>query len=69
MSVLKVLELMSSSEKSWEEATTKAVSKASETIKGIQSAWVKDQSVVVKDGNVKEFRVTLKVTFKVSSEA
>ncbi len=65
MAVLKVVELMSNSKKSWEDATVKAVKKASKTIKNIKSAYVKDQSVVVKEGEVVEFRVTLKVTFEV----
>ncbi len=65
MAVLKVLELMASSEKSWEDASRKAVSKASKTLKNIRSAWVKDQSVAVKDGEVTEFRVTLKVSFEI----
>lgn len=65
MSVLKVIELMASSEKSWEDATKKAVVKASKSVNDISSAWVKDQSVSVKKGKVAEFRVTLKVAFKV----
>lgn len=65
MAVMKVVELMSSSKKSWEDATAKAVKKASKSIKGIKSAYVQDQSVVVKDGDVMEYRVNLKVTFEV----
>ncbi len=65
MSVLKVIELMSSSKKSWEDATAKAVKKASKSVKEIKSAYVQDQSVVVKNGEVVEYRVNLKVTFMV----
>ncbi len=65
MSVLKVVELMSSSKKSWEDATAKAVKKASKSIQNIKSAYVQDQSVVVENGEVKEYRVNLKVTFVV----
>lgn len=65
MAVLKVIELMASSEKSWEDASAKAIKKASSTVKGIKSAWVKDQSIAVKDGEVTEFRVTLKVSFEI----
>ncbi|MFA7447875.1 MAG: dodecin family protein [Weeksellaceae bacterium] len=65
MKILKVLELMASSDKSWEDATQKAVTKASETVKNIKSAWVQDQSVVVKDNQITEFRVALKVSFEV----
>ncbi|MFA5620345.1 MAG: dodecin family protein [Weeksellaceae bacterium] len=65
MSVLKVIEIMSSSDTSWEDATAKGLEKAGETLKGIKSAWVKDQSVQVKDGGKLSYRVTLKVSFKV----
>ncbi|MFK7971578.1 MAG: dodecin family protein [Bacteroidia bacterium] len=65
MSVMKVIELLSNSEKSWEDATAKGIEKASESIKNIRSAYVQDMSAVVKDGKVSEYRVALKVTFEV----
>ena len=65
MSVLKVIELMASSPKSWEDATKIAVAKASKSVNGIQSAWVKDQSVAITKGKVTAYRVNLKVSFKV----
>ncbi len=66
MSVMKVLEIMAESEKSWEDATSKAVAKAAETVKNIRSAYVQDQSVTVKDNKLAMFRVDLKITFEVS---
>lgn len=65
MSVLKVVELLSSSTESWEDATRKAVAKASETLKGIRSIYIKEQSATVRDGKVEEFRVNVKLTFEV----
>ena len=65
MAVMKVIEIMANSEESWEDATRKGIKKASESIKGIKSAFVQSQSVVVDDGDVKEYRVNLKVTFEV----
>ncbi len=65
MAVLKVIEIMSSSDKSWEDATRKGVKKASETLKNIRSAWVQDQSVTVKNGGIEEYRVNLKISFEV----
>lgn len=62
---MKVIEIMGCSSTGWEDATKKAVATASKSIKGIKSAWVKDQSVTIKNGVVKEFRVTLKLTFAV----
>ena len=64
MSVLKVIEVLSSSETSWEDATKKAVEKASKSVKHIRSVYVQDQSASIKDGKVSEFRVNLKLTFE-----
>ena len=65
MSVLKVIEVMASSGQSWEDAVKNAVNTAGKTLKGIRSVWIQDQSAVVKDGNITEFRVTCKITFEV----
>ncbi|MCB4799300.1 dodecin family protein [Tamlana sp. 62-3] len=65
MAVLKVIEVLSNSNKSWEDATKKAVKEASKTLKNIRSVYVQDQSAIVKDGDVTEFRVNLKVTFEI----
>jgi len=65
MAVLKVIEVLSNSEKSWEDATAKAIKKASKSLKNIRSAYVQSQTVTVEKGKVKEYRVNLKVTFEV----
>ncbi|NNK82053.1 MAG: dodecin domain-containing protein [Flavobacteriaceae bacterium] len=65
MAVLKVIEVLSNSSKSWEDATKKAVKEASKTVNNIKSVYVQDQSAVVSDGEVVEFRVNLKLTFEV----
>ena len=65
MAIMKVIEIMGDSPKSWEDASAKAIKKASKSVKGIASAWVQDQSMVIKDGVVTGYRVTLKVTFEV----
>ena len=65
MSVAKITELTASSEKSFEDAIRKGIDKMSETVKQVQGAWVKEQKVVVDDGKVAEYRVTMKVTFVV----
>ncbi|WP_341215686.1 dodecin family protein [uncultured Wocania sp.] len=66
MAVLKVIEILSNSDKSWEDATKKAVKHASKSVKDIRSVYVQDQSAIVKDGEVTEFRVNLKITFEVN---
>ncbi len=63
MSVARVTEIISSSTTSFEDATQKGVARATDTLKGVKSAWVKDQKVTVEDGKITEYRVGLKVTF------
>jgi len=65
MSVLKVIEVLSNSEKSWEDAAKKAVAHAGRSVKNIRSVYVQDQSAIVKDGSITEFRVNVKITFEV----
>ncbi|GAA4268537.1 dodecin family protein [Hyunsoonleella aestuarii] len=65
MAVLKVIEVLSNSEKSWEDATRKAVKHASKSVKNIRSVYVQDQSANIKNNEVTEFRVNLKITFEV----
>jgi len=65
MAILKVIEILSDSKVSWEDATKNAISKAGKSVKNIKSAYVQSQSVVVNGNKVKAFRVNLKVTFQV----
>ena len=63
MSVAKVIEIISTSTKSFEDAVKQGVSRAAQTISGVTGAWVKDHSVEVAKGKITEYRVILKVTF------
>ncbi len=65
MAVLKVIEIMANSTVSWEDATKNAVNHAGKSIKGIKSAFVQSQSVVVDNNQVSQFRVNVKITFEV----
>ncbi|MBA4154046.1 dodecin family protein [Flavobacterium sp.] len=65
MAILKVIEVLSSSEISWEEATQKAVAQASKSLKNIRSVYVQEQSALVDDGQITEFRVNVKLTFEI----
>lgn len=60
-----MIEVLSNSDKSWEDATKKAVKEAAKTVKNIKSVYVQDQSAIVNDNNVTEFRVALKLTFEI----
>ena len=65
MAVLKVIEILANSSKSWEEATEKAVEQASKSVKNIRSVYVNEQSATIKDGKIDEYRVNVKITFEV----
>ncbi|CAM3538205.1 hypothetical protein FSS13T_04500 [Flavobacterium saliperosum S13] len=66
MGVMKVIEILSSSDVSWEEATRKGVAEAAKTLKHIRSAYVQEQSAMVnEDGKVTEYRVNLKLSFEI----
>jgi flavin-binding protein dodecin len=65
MPVLKVIEIMASSPKSWEDATIIAVKTAGETIKGIRSVYIQHMSAIVEKNKVSEFRVTAKISFEI----
>lgn len=66
MTVLKVIELMAESSNSWEDAAQKAIDKASKSLKGIKSVWVKEFAATVDGtGKLETYRVTCKVTFEV----
>jgi flavin-binding protein dodecin len=63
MSIAKSSEISASSDKSFEDAIKKGIKRFSKTIDNIEGAWVKEQKVVVDNGDVTEFRVTMIVTF------
>jgi flavin-binding protein dodecin len=63
MSVARVTEISCTSEKSFDDAVAKGISRASKTLRGVSGAWVKEQKVRVSKGKVTEFQVNLMVTF------
>jgi flavin-binding protein dodecin len=63
MSVAKVTEIISSSDKSFDDAISKGVKRASKTLKNVRSVWVKNQTGEVKGGKITNYRVNLHVTF------
>ena len=62
--IVKVIELMSESPTSWEDATQNAVSEASKTLRNIRSVYVKEFTAAVEDGKVTSYRINGKVTFE-----
>jgi len=64
MAILKVIEILSSSKTSWEDATAKAVAEANKSVRGIRSVYVQDMSATVEKGKIKEYRCNCKITFE-----
>ena len=67
MSVLKVIEVLSSSKKSWEEAAENAITEASKSVRGIRSLNIQNMSAIVKDGKITEYRLNSKISFDVEN--
>lgn len=66
MSVAKNIEITSSSPQSFEDAIQKGIAKASSTIDNVRGAWIKEQKISIKDGQVDEYRVNMIITFVLS---
>jgi flavin-binding protein dodecin len=62
-SVARVTEISAKSDTSFEDAVKVGLERANSTLRGVTSAWVKEQSVEVRDGQISGYRVNLLVTF------
>jgi flavin-binding protein dodecin len=63
MSVARVIEISSTSDQGFEHAIRQGIERASQTLRNVESAWVKEQQVRVEDGQIVAYQVNLKVTF------
>ena len=63
MSIARITEISSTSTKGFEDAIQQGVRRASQTLRNVRSAWVKEQQVRVENGAITEFQVNLMVTF------
>ena len=63
MSVARVVEISSTSTKSFEDAVMQGIERANQTLRNVRSAWVKEQKAKVDNGKVVAYKVNLKVTF------
>ncbi len=68
MAIVKVIELIATSDKSFDDAVKQAVKEASKTIRNVDSVWVKDMKVHVKDGEIKSYGVICKVSFRLDND-
>ncbi|MEL6790678.1 MAG: dodecin family protein [Pseudomonadota bacterium] len=63
MAVARVTEIISGSSKSFQDAVETGIERANKTLKNVEGAWVKDQSLILDNGKIREYRVVMKVTF------
>jgi flavin-binding protein dodecin len=67
--IVKVIEVLSESPKSWEEAVKNVVSEASKTLRNIRSVYIKEFTATVENDKVASYRVNAKVTFEMERGA
>lgn len=65
MKVLKVVEVLSNSDKSWEDAAQQAVKKASKSVRGIRSINIKNLSATVENDKITQYRLNAKLSFEI----
>lgn len=63
MAVARVTEIIAGSKKSFDDAIEKGIDRANKTLKNVEGAWIKDQSIILSKGKIKEYRVIMNVTF------
>jgi dodecin len=61
--VIKVIEVLAESPKSWEDAANEALKKASKTIKNIRSIYVKEFEAKVERNKITQYRINAKISF------
>jgi len=63
MSMLKVIEVLAESDKSWEDAAQNAVDEAAKSVRGIRSVYLKEIEATVEDGRISKYRINAKISF------
>jgi flavin-binding protein dodecin len=61
--VAKVSEISARSTKGFEDALQNGITRAAKTLRNVQSAWVKEQRIEVRDGKITSYQVNLMITF------
>ncbi len=67
MAVVKVIELIAESPRSWEDAAQQGLQQAARTVRGIKSLWVSDFQALVANNQISAYRVTIKVSFEIEA--
>lgn len=65
MAIVKVIEILAQSDKSWDDAAQVALAEAKKTVRNIQSIYVKEFQALVENGEIANYRVNAKISFLV----
>ncbi len=63
MSVARITEISSTSNKSFEDAIQQGIDRATQTLRGVRSAWIKEQEVEIQNNQVAAYKVNMLITF------
>lgn len=63
MSVARVTEISSTSKKGFEDAIQQGINRATQTLRNVRSAWIKEQEVQVEGDKITAYKVIMKITF------
>ena len=63
MSIARVTELSATSDQSFEDAINQGVTRATNTLRNVESAWIKDMNVMIENGNISAYKVNMAITF------
>jgi hypothetical protein len=63
MSVAKVIEIITESKKSWEDAADLAVKEASKTVRNVRTLYIEGMQAIIEDGKIAKYRLNSKITF------
>ena len=63
MTVARVTEMSAISDQSFEDAINMAVNRATQTLRNVESAWVKDQNVLIENNSIMGYKVNVAITF------
>jgi dodecin len=65
MTMLKVVEILAQSEKSWEDAAQLAVQEAAKTVRNIKSVYIQEMEATVENDRITYYRVNVKISFAI----
>ena len=66
MAVVKVIEILAQSNKSWEDAAQSALAEVTKTVRGVQSIYIKELQATVENGRIAQYRINAKISFLIN---